>query len=166
MGKITQFKLDATAEFLGRWYANTIRDINDNLEKHKSDTTYKLRQSIGDSLAKGVTVEDGVITAEITMEDYWENVDMGQAAGTWVPYDDLREWVHNKGIGNSDSERDGIAYAIRNTIHTFGTGGTHFVSEVLNEHYISKLESDITEILGEDLEDLITNQLFKGATKR
>ena len=158
--------LVAVADVVTAWFNKTIKDLQDNLDRRGSDTTYKLRQSIAENLSDGLEITAGSVYASISLEHYYEQVDQGRKRGSMPPVRDIRKWINDKGIGSNDKERDGIAWAIAKKIAAEGTKGNHFYSDVMNTSSINKLEKDINEAAGQDIEDLITNRVFKGATKR
>ncbi len=154
--------LTKAEEVLFDFHNNAIKELQKNLDKDGTNVTNLLRQSIGENLATGFTAKGGVIKASISMLDYYEQVDQGRRPGSFPPVNSIMRWIHNRGLNREQLITDNqLAFLIGRKIKEKGTKGTRFFSKVINEKTTKQLEADLTEAIGDDIEDIILNTVFE-----
>lgn len=123
-------------------------DLIDSLDQKRKNASGTLRQSI-EALPK-VSVNDGLYTYQLKMEDYYEYVDEGRKAGKQPPLESIVKWVRQKsafgGLGvNESKDVNSVAFMIARKIGKFGIKPTHFFTNVINDGRLKQLTKDLTK---------------------
>ena len=126
-----------------------IQDVKDELEAQGHRATGKLI----DSIRKQIDVSSDTIAGFVYMQEYYKYVDSGFRPKLSRAYiDALVEWMKSAGvgIGSSDKERRGIAFAIYNVAKNTGhptPGSFQFSSNGRRKGFIAETVTPLTKQL-------------------
>lgn len=83
---------------------------------------------------------------EILMNEYWQWVDQGRDAGSYVPIRPLELWAQKR-LGLDPKAAKSAAFGISTNIYNFGVAPTNFY-EIAQEKMAQIIETQLTEELG------------------
>lgn len=165
-----QIGFSSLGEVLFRYGQLFVDATKRNLEQEGDNASYRLSESI----AFDIDIIGLSYRFSIRMEDYWRYVDQGRKAGTAPPVKAIVEWIYNKPSlkASIGATRTGLksmkmaklgdlvapapilsaAFAIRNKIKKEGVKGDGFYSNVVNDQALIRLQRDLTEAIGKDVQ--------------
>jgi hypothetical protein len=142
-----------------------VQRLSQGLQENNSIASGDLDSSI----AINIKITDKKIELNITMLDYWEEIDQGQKAGIVVEPSDIEKWLtypnvktkmENRGFTISDPPAAPLARNIANRLTKDGRKGNNFATNVFTSSLITKeLPEVILNAVAEDA-DLILADLL------
>jgi hypothetical protein len=170
--------MSSTLEILNEFGTQLQKDLRDGLDKHKSNASDMLRQSITFNVK---FKSDTEITFKLELDEYYKFVDEGRKAGKRPPTDAIFKWIVQKGLavhklnydkhGNViggvnltakgtgkqlkvhrttlrsmiETQRKTMAFLIARKIGKYGTKGTGFYKEVVNDSLFDDLREKLSQ---------------------
>lgn len=168
--------MSSTLEILNEFGTQLQKDLRDGLDKHKSNASDMLRQSITFNVK---FKSDTEITFKLELDEYYKFVDEGRKAGKrpykkGVPFDQqpIFKWIVQKGLavhstrhgdltkaGSGkrlnksrttlrsmiETQRKSMAFLIARKIGKYGTKGTGFYKEVVNDSLFDDLREKLSQ---------------------
>jgi hypothetical protein len=142
-----------------------VQRLSQGLQENNSIASGDLDSSI----AINIKITDKKIELNITMLDYWEEIDQGQKAGIVVEPSDIEKWLtypnvktkmENRGFTISDPPAAPLARNIANRLTKDGRKGNNFATNVFTSSLITnELPEVIQNAIVEDA-DLILADLL------
>lgn len=182
----TSVKFNEVEDVLVRYATRIAQQAEKNLRSNKfnkdSNATGELSESIK---VTPVEFMGGVYSIEIRMLDYWQWVDAGRKPGKQPPISKIIKWIKDKQLrlddggttargykregtlisqsrkkvmmgGKKVSILDATAYKIARKIGKFGTKGTDFLSDAIDD-YKNDLVKDMAKALKKDVVRIINS---------
>lgn len=132
--------------YLSDFAEQVTNSYRDKIIKNKVVASGKLR----DSINYKVITTDNSIGVYLSAVDYWEFVEYGRKAGSFVPIKPLKNWLLQKGLKASP-------YAISKSIHKKGIKAKPFFRESLAEVEIDLIKLD--DLLQKDIDKMLNIKL-------
>lgn len=182
----TSVKFNEVEDVLVRYATRIAQQAEKNLRSNKfnkdSNATGELSESIR---VTPVEFMGGIYSIEIRMLDYWQWVDAGRKPGKQPPISKIIKWIKDKQLrlddggttargykregtlisqsrkkvmmgGKKVSILDATAYKIARKIGRFGTKGTDFLSDAIDD-YKNDLVKDMAKALKKDVVRIINS---------
>lgn len=171
--------VDKIEDLLTEFGKQLVIDTQKSLKSKQRDSSLNSRLST--SIKPQTTYESGKIVFRLTMNDYWDAVNSGRdptsKGGDGALRRNLIRWIKtrklkveiskrkeekaktlkNKKVKKSykkqtyDQAVENLAFVIARKIHKEGYEGNNFFDEVINDGRIEKLQSEITELVKDDI---------------
>jgi hypothetical protein len=171
--------VDKIEDLLTEFGKQLVIDTQKSLKSKQRDSSLNSRLST--SIKPQTTYESGKIVFKLTMNDYWDAVNSGRdptsKGGDGALRRNLIRWIKtrklkveiskrkeekaktlkNKKVKKSykkqtyDQAVENLAFVIARKIHKDGYEGNNFFDEVINDGRIEKLQSEITELVKDDI---------------
>jgi uncharacterized membrane-anchored protein YjiN (DUF445 family) len=171
--------VDKIEDLLTEFGKQLVIDTQKSLKSKQRDSSLNSRLST--SIKPQTTYESGKIVFRLTMNDYWDAVNSGRdptsKGGDGSLRKNLIRWIKTRKLKVEISKRktekattlknkkvkksykkqtyeqavESVAYAIAKKIHKEGYEGNNFFDEVINDGRIEKLQSEITELVKDDI---------------
>ena len=171
--------VDKIEDLLTEFGKQLVIDTQKSLKSKQRDSSLNSRLST--SIKPQTTYESGKIVFKLTMNDYWDAVNSGRdptsKGGDGALRRNLIRWIKtrklkveiskrkeekaktlkNKKVKKSykkqtyDQAVENLAFVIARKIHKEGYEGNNFFDEVINDGRIEKLQSEITELVKDDI---------------
>ena len=171
--------VDKIEDLLTEFGKQLVIDTQKSLKSKQRDSSLNSRLST--SIKPQTTYESGKIVFRLTMNDYWDAVNSGRdptsKGGDGSLRKNLIRWIKTRKLKVEISKRktekattlknkkvkksykkqtyeqavESVAYAIAQKIHKEGYEGNYFFDEVINDGRIEKLQSEITELVKDDI---------------
>ena len=171
--------VDKIEDLLTEFGKQLVIDTQKSLKSKQRDSSLNSRLST--SINPQTTYESGKIVFRLTMNDYWDAVNSGRdptsKGGDGSLRKNLIRWIKTRKLKVEISKRktekattlknkkvkksykkqtyeqavESVAYAIAQKIHKEGYEGNYFFDEVINDGRIEKLQSEITELVKDDI---------------
>lgn len=156
-------KFVSVSEVLKKFGKDFVDALGKSLPPEKS-ATGKLRKSIRFQ----IKIYGQQYSFNLLMEDYYQYVDAGRAAGKGVPPEEIMKWLNISRVrsklnrnpnsifrksksGLKDYKIKGLAYAINKKIKDKGIKPTYFFTNVFEDGRIQQLQKDLREALKKDI---------------
>jgi hypothetical protein len=170
-------------DILETFSTKLFEDILESMEKKGITKSRGSASDLSSSLSFSFKNSQTGLSVEFSMFDYWKWVEEGRGPGGMPSVDRIEEWMKGKGIKPSklkqattgkrvkvsqstyEKAHRSMAWAIakniakKGTIKRFGYKGSKFLSDVLTDGRVDKLEETLTEVLGAKIEIELTNSL-------
>lgn len=171
--------VDKIEDLLTEFGKQLVIDTQKSLKSKQRDSSLNSRLST--SIKPQTTYESGKIVFKLTMNDYWDAVNSGRdptsKGGDGALRRNLIRWIKtrklkveiskrkeekaktlkNKKVKKSykkqtyDQAVENLAFVIARKIHKDGYEGNNFFDEVIKDGRIEKLQSEITELVKDDI---------------
>jgi hypothetical protein len=171
--------VDKIEDLLTEFGKQLVIDTQKSLKSKQRDSSLNSRLST--SINPQTTYESGKIVFRLTMNDYWDAVNSGRdptsKGGDGSLRKNLIRWIKTRKLKVEISKRkeekaktlknkkvkksykkqtyetavENLAFVIARKIHKDGYEGNHFFDEVINDGRIEKLQSEITELVKDDI---------------
>lgn len=155
----------STYQIIENFGKTVVDKLGKSLPENK-DATGDLRESI----RFNIKILGNKFVFQLSLKDYYINVNDGRKKGKLPPFMPIRTWVLNKRLKirtNMFSKRgnrvlkaaqkhdretvDNIAKSIQWSIKKKGIKPTHFYDNVVNEKLLTQLKKDITDSVKKDI---------------
>lgn len=171
--------VDKIEDLLTEFGKQLVIDTQKSLKSKQRDSSLNSRLST--SINPQTTYESGKIVFRLTMNDYWDAVNSGRdptsKGGDGALRRNLIRWIKTRKLKVEISKRKeekaktlknkkvkksykkqtyetavkNLAFVIARKIHKDGYEGNYFFDEVINDGRIEKLQSEITELVKDDI---------------
>lgn len=171
--------VDKIEDLLTEFGKQLVIDTQKSLKSKQRDSSLNSRLST--SIKPQTTYESGKIVFKLTMNDYWDAVNSGRdptsKGGDGALRRNLIRWIKTRKLKVEISKRkeekaktlknkkvkksykkqtyetavENLAFVIARKIHKDGYEGNNFFDEVINDGRIEKLQSEITELVKDDI---------------
>lgn len=171
--------VDKIEDLLTEFGKQLVIDTQKSLKSKQRDSSLNSRLST--SIKPQTTYESGKIVFKLTMNDYWDAVNSGRdptsKGGDGALRRNLIRWIKTRKLKVEISKRkeekaktlknkkvkksykkqtyetavENLAFVIARKIHKEGYEGNNFFDEVINDGRIEKLQSEITELVKDDI---------------
>lgn len=171
--------VDKIEDLLTEFGKQLVIDTQKSLKSKQRDSSLNSRLST--SINPQTTYESGKIVFRLTMNDYWDAVNSGRdptsKGGDGALRRNLIRWIKTRKLKVEISKRkeekaktlknkkvkksykkqtyetavENLAFVIARKIHKDGYEGNYFFDEVINDGRIEKLQSEITELVKDDI---------------
>ena len=171
--------VDKIEDLLTEFGKQLVIDTQKSLKSKQRDSSLNSRLST--SIKPQTTYESGKIVFRLTMNDYWDAVNSGRdptsKGGDGALRRNLIRWIKTRKLKVEISKRkeekaktlknkkvkksykkqtyetavENLAFVIARKIHKEGYEGNNFFDEVINDGRIEKLQSEITELVKDDI---------------